>query len=206
MVAWVEADEMPPPPMSKTTGRPIRPKSHQAKLAFLDIEFLGWPIDPNLITEVGVWLAEEPAPVTWKIRPNPDYLAEIERNNPELWTSIQKAAEVNGFTQEAWADAPHWMDARLPIAQTIYKRRLVGVNVFDADIKRLSAMFHPWDKGWIAPHTAYDLQPLARFLGHESVKLDALCEAYGIEGETIHTAEGGVRRVRAVAEKMLRRA
>jgi len=118
---------------------------------------------------------------------------------------IEKAAEINGFNPAEWANAPHWHDARVPIAKALFGRILVGVNTWAADIRRLAAMFHPHQDGWIMPHGSVDLQHLGKVAGLPKTNLEALCEAYGIEGETIHTAEGGVRRVRAVAEAMLRR-
>ena len=118
---------------------------------------------------------------------------------------IQKAAEVNGFTVEEWKDAPHWHDVRESIAKAVFGRILVGVNIYAADIRRLAAMFHPHDLGWIMPHSSIDLQHLAKIAGLPRTNLEALCEHYGIEKETVHRAEGGVRRVRAVAEAMLRR-
>ena len=208
MVAWVEADEMPPCPMSEKANGTVSPRwphAHQAKVAYLDLEFLHFKVDPSLITEVCVWRAEEPAPVSWMVRPPPSYLDQIERTDAKKWHMIQKAAEVNGFTVEEWKDAPHWHDVRESIAKAVFGRILVGVNIYAADIRRLAAMFHPHDLGWIMPHSSIDLQHLAKIAGLPRTNLEALCEHYGIEKETVHRAEGGVRRVRAVAEAMLRR-
>ncbi len=204
MTPWVEADEMPAPPLNDA-GRPRWPHAHQSKIAYLDLEFLSFDLDPNLITEVCVWRAEEPAPVTWMVKPPQSYLDHIESHSPRKWAMIQKAAEINGYNAEDWQRAPHWHDVRVPIAKALFGRVIVGVNTWAADIRRLTKMFEPWDKGWLQPHSSIDLQHLGKIAGLAKTNLDALCEAYGIEGETVHRAEGGVRRVRAVAEAMLRR-
>lgn len=206
MQAWVEADEMPPCPMSEKKDGRVSPKwanAHQMKPAYVDLEFLYWTIDPCLITEVCIWRYEEPAPVTWRLRPPPSHLEHIRKHEPWKWSSIEKAAKVNGFNEDEWSDAPHWHDVREPIAKALFNRIIIGSNIWAADIRRLEALFDPYGQGWIKPHSSVDIQFLATIKGHKDKNLDALCKAYGIPPEDIHHAEGGVRRVRAVCEAML---
>ncbi len=197
---------MPPPPMSEKSDGRVSPAwchTRQAKPAILDLEFLHFSIDPCLVTEVGIWRVEEPAPVTWKVRPPPSYLREIERCQPRKWHSIKAAAKINGYNAEGWKDAKHWHDVRVPIAKALWNRQIWGLNSWAADIRRLESMFHPHDKGWIRPHSSVDIEAIAVFKGHKKTSLEALCEAYGIQKERTHTAESGVRTVRAVCEAML---
>jgi DNA polymerase III epsilon subunit-like protein len=200
--AWQDAYDMPEPPLNDK-GRPRWPHAHQQKVAYIDTEFLSFRVDHLLLTEVSVWLEEEAAPQSWRIQPRPDLLDFIERHDPKMWGQIQRAAKVNGFNREEWSDAPLWIDVRDEIARCVFGRVLVGVNVYAADIKRLADGFYPRDEQWLMPCNAIDVQTLARMAGHKKTSLDALCKAYGIEEETVHHAEGGVRRVRAVCEAML---
>ncbi len=199
-IKWPETDEVPSPPLNDK-GRPRWPHAHQAKVTFLDTEFLGWEKNANLFTEIAIWHLESLLPQVWKIRPAPLDLARA-MDTPYAEANIRKAMELNGYNEKEWADAPLWVDVRMDIAREIFGRILCGNNVWDADILRLKNGLYPRDTQWIRP-THLELQDMAKIAGHKKTSLDALCKAYGIEEETVHRAEGGVRRVREVARRML---
>lgn len=191
--------EMPPPP-TNDAGRPRWPHKHQSKLTAIDTEFLGFGIDALMFTEISIWHWEQAAPQTWKIQPNRRTL-ERWRANPRMASQLARACEINGYNDDEWSGAPEWMDVREAILSEIFGRTLVGVNVYQADIRRIEQGIWP-ESGWLCPYHL-DLQDLGKVLGLKKTNLDALCEHFGIEGEGVHRAEGGCRRVRAVAEAML---
>lgn len=125
-------------------------------------------------------------------------------------TANPKALEINGYNEEAWADAVHPGEAVAYIGAHLLDRTIVGHNpAFDMRhlrefYSRLDAahLFKDFDRRLIDTTTlAYEhLVPH----GLERTSLHAICDFLGISNEGAHTAMRDVERTHEVFRRLCR--
>ena len=108
-----------------------------------------------------------------------------------------EAAKVNGYTQEAWANAIS-CEAALALFETFAEGRcMVGHNIWKSDFAFLvRALGEARARKLLC--CSLDTLELYKFVHGPSTKknLHVCCERYGIEPEGVHRALGGATRVR----------
>lgn len=184
--------------MSKAT--PVYAKA----FAWVDVETTG--LDPTVaeILEIAiVRVALDGSEKTFHSKIKPDY---IEKAHP-------KALEVNGYTEEAWADAPSQSEVWNKIVRLglLADCIIAGQNVrFDVGFIEAALAEYVESKPRIGYHL-YDTVTLAiehlAPLGIESVSLtspNGVCVFLGIPIEGAHTAMGDIRMTMEVDRRLRR--
>lgn len=122
-------------------------------------------------------------------------------------TAAEKALEINGYTEEKWADAAEWNNRAALILVEVFRNALfIGHNVvFDHEF--LKAMVKSVG---VEPRFGYhkiDTVTLAwEHLGDvtTSLSLWSICEILGVTNEGAHTALADIQRTREVYFKLYR--
>jgi len=167
-------------------------------ITFLDIETTGLdPIQQEII-EVGF------------VRHNPDGTVlewESKFKPQRMETAEPKALEINGYSEEAWKDAPLFNEHARLVADALSNCLIVGHNVsFDIGFI-LEAMKRTGVRHRISYHKidtvtlAYEhLAPC----GLHSLSLANVCNFLGISNDGAHTAMDDAKRCQEVYFKLLR--
>lgn len=159
-----------------------RPPLSQKALAFIDTETTGLDPDLNDVIEFAVIrVTPEGGEKRWQTKIKPE----------NIETAHPKALEVNGYTEEKWADAPSMADAGPTIVEILRNSVLVGHNVsFDeamlkANLKRAGVSGRiPYHKVDTVTLAYEHLVPY----GLESLSLDNIRKFLGWSLEGAHTA------------------
>lgn len=175
---------------------PGHPAVFRRGFAFLDLETTGTNPAVNDIIEVGI------------IRDGAPWSTKVAVGEWELKRASPEALKVNGYSAEAWADAPAWDVVAEQVARQLHGAVIVAHNA-TFDLEFLDAAF---EKAGISPRSVFtrggiiDTYPLAKGmltpLGLKKFSLDACCEFLGIEREGVHRALGGAERCRSLFLKM----
>lgn len=169
-------------------------------IVWLDTETTGLSTQKHEIIEFAA-VHEDGSELNIKIQPQ------------HIETAHPKALEVNGYTEEAWADA-------LPPGEAVERIILfvkrdgtaplyAGHNV-NFDWRFLQALFESVGRisDWPFHYHHVDTMTVAREhlkpLGQRSISLGALCDTLKISNEGAHTALADVRRTMAVWDKLNR--
>jgi DNA polymerase III epsilon subunit-like protein len=169
-------------------------------LIWLDTETTGLSTKKHEIIEFAA-IREDGAVIEFKIKPQ-----QIENAHP-------KALEVNGYTEEAWAEA---ISPEVAVEQIILFAEgcemtpmYAGHNVA-FDWRFLQLLFESVGRieDWPFHYHSADTMTLAREhlkpLGQRSISLGALCDTLKISNDGAHTALADVRRTLAVWNKLER--
>lgn len=166
-------------------------------IVIVDIETTG--LEPALheIIEISLIDAQGQTLLHTKIKPE------------HLDTAEPKALEINGYNEEAWADAVAWDDVALKVKEELTDVVILGQNVsFDMGfIKTALTKASVGTKG-VSYHTVDTVTLAYEHLvpcGLRSVSLGAVCDFLGISNEGAHTALADTQRTLAVY-KVLNRA
>lgn len=172
--------------------RELSPSPEPARaLAFLDVETTGLDPDVHALVEVAA------------LRVDAVTLAVLDRfesrvRPPPCAPVDPKAARLNGYCLEAWADAPTVEQVLHPLARVLCGATLAGHNVaFDWSFLRTAyrraGMAEPLLERHIVD-TASLAWPLYVAGELESLSLDALCSYFGITNDGAHRAGTDVHR------------
>lgn len=174
--------------------------NHERDLLFLDSETTG--LDPNY-NEAIEWAA---------IRVGPDgvekeaFEAKVKPRWPERFDT--RAREVNGYTEEAWADAPDEAETAKKMIAICRDVILVGQNIkFDIDFLVACLKRHELKPSW--HYHSIDTMNLA-WPGVKSqvikgMSLVNICEWAGIQQPTPHRAMTDARCVQQVYNTLMAR-
>lgn len=161
-------------------------------LCFLDIESSG--LDPTINEILDFSASKNGVELSFKIKPR------------RIHTAHPKALEVNGYTEEEWADAISIEEAAPLISAFLADTIIVGHNVrfdvgFITEFLKEAGITTRFDYHLVDTCTlAYVF--LAKD-GLESMSLESVCKFIGIPPEPkIHRAINGVRSCIAVYEKL----
>ncbi len=154
------------------------------KLAIIDSETTGLDPQTSVVLEFAAIIVEDGIEVA-------RYETKIKPTEQELQYAHPKALEVNGYTEEAWADAPTVDEVAYDIITLLDGCTLVGHNVaFDETMLKAHFASHGI-KGRI-PYHKIDTVTLAYEhlfpLGLQSASLDRIREFLGWSKEGAHTA------------------
>lgn len=174
--------------------------NHERDLVFLDSETTG--LDP-LYNEAIEWAA---------IRVGPDgmekdvYEAKVKPSFPERFDA--KAKEVNGYTEETWADAPDELAVAKKMASICQDAILVGQNVsFDENFLTAFLKKHDMKPSW--HYHKIDTMNLAwpgvKTQVIKGMSLVNICEWAGIEQVKPHRAMSDARCVQQVYNRLMER-
>lgn len=169
---------------------------YKRKVAFLDVETTGLSSKKHEIIEVGVVVTDAEGLLereTFESKVKPRHLEH----------ASAKALEINGFTPEGWAEAPHLCEVLERLVPYLEGGVIAGHNVA-FDTKFLEAA---WEKAGHRPtgmsrNEYYDTMLRARALGLPQATLGAVCAHYGIEQPIQHRALADARASLACARAM----
>ena len=210
----------------------IVPRSSHRSVCFLDTETTGLDEGPHEIIEFAAsiegWVTPgdilprhgsrwQKREISFKIKPE------------HIETAHPRALEVNGYTEEAWADALTMKEALEQITLFVHTfvhdtwpvksmtleeyspgghgPLVAGQNV-GFDIRFLKKAFKDAGMEYPFHYHNLDTQVLSyehlKPLGQRSISLGAVCTTLGISNDGAHTALADVRRSRAVWQKLSR--
>lgn len=154
------------------------------KLAIIDTETTGLDLQTSVVLEFAAIVVDDGVEVA-------RYETKIKPTDQELQYAHPKALEVNGYTDEAWADAPTIEQVAPDIVALLDGCTLVGHNVsFDEGM--LKAHFAAYGIEAKIPYKKIDTVTLAYEhltpLGLKSVSLDRIREFLGWSKAGAHTA------------------
>jgi DNA polymerase-3 subunit epsilon len=154
------------------------------KLAVIDTETTGLDLQTSVVLEFAAIIMDNGVEVA-------RYGTKIKPTEQELQYAHPKALEKNGYTDEAWADAPTIEQVAPEIGAFLDGCTLVGHNV-SFDEQMLKAHFAAYGIEAKIPYKKIDTVTLAYEhltpLGLKSVSLDRIREFLGWSKEGAHTA------------------
>ena len=154
------------------------------RIAIIDTETTGLDPQTSVVLEFAALIIEDGVVVR-------EYETKIKPLVQELHYAHPKALEVNGYTDEAWADAPTITQVAPDILSLLEGCVLVGHNV-GFDEQMLKAHFAAYGIAGRIPYKKIDTVTLAYEhlipLGLKSVSLDRIREFLGWSKDGAHTA------------------
>lgn len=158
------------------------------KYAFIDTETTGLNPGEHVVIEFACILVDEKDGRRYEVG---RYATKIKPTGEEISRAHPKALEVNGYTPEAWADAPSIVDVAHKISAHLKDRVLVGHNVpFDEALLKAHISAHKIDAR--IGYRKVDTQVLAMEhlfpLGLKRASLDTIREFLGWSKDGAHTA------------------
>lgn len=172
------------------------------KYAIIDTETTGLDPQTSTVLEFAAIIVDNGVGVVLM-----EYETKIKPTEQELQAAHPKALEVNGYTDEAWADAPTVEQVAYDIITLLDGCALVGHNVsFDENM--LKATFKKHGVEGRIPYHKIDTVTLAYEhltpLGLKSVSLDRIREFLGWSKDGAHTAMKDVEDTRRLFELLWR--